>query len=106
MLILYRHKYCHINYSMRKIKAPIAIRLTVTNEVRQALLIAKKRYPTLSDSEILKLGLSKIVNHEASYSQERTEIRAASANGVGLEYLGDQEEDIYSSTDGTRVHFA
>ena len=78
----------------------------VTNEVRRALFIAKKRYPTLSDAEILKLGLSKVITNDAPYVQERNEIRASSANGVGQDYLADQEEYIYGPTHGTKVHFA
>jgi hypothetical protein len=91
---------------MGKNNTPTAIRLSVTDEVRRALYIAKKRYPALSDPEILKLGLSKIITDDAIYIQERDEIRAASAGAVGRDYLADQEEDLYSSANGTKVHFA
>lgn len=53
-----------------------AIRLSVTPEVGRALMQAKKMYPTLSDPELLKLGLSKIVTSDiaALDEKERKEI--------------------------------
>lgn len=91
---------------MSKNTTPTAIRLSVTSEVHKALSIAKKRYPTLSDPEILKLGLSKIVTEDADYGRERNEVRAIAASAVGRDYLEDQDEDIYSSTMGKEVHFS
>jgi len=93
-------------YSMSINNAPTAIRLTMTHEVRRALAIAKRRYPTLSDPEILKLGLSKIITEDTIYEQERDNVRLSAANAVGREYLVDQDEDIYGSTIGKKVHFA
>jgi hypothetical protein len=79
----------------------------MTNEMRQALETAKKRYPTLSDPEILKLGLSKIVTEDGNSSTRdiRDEIRRSAAHAVGEDYLQDPEEDVYTTTMGTRVHF-
>ena len=75
-----------------------AIRLSVTKDIGSALARAKKLYPTLSDPEILKLGLSKIVreSEEERLKIEREEIRKVSAYSVGEDYLGDSTEDIYS----------
>jgi hypothetical protein len=81
-----------------------AIRLSVTSEVRRALKQAKTIYPTLSDPEILKLGLSKIVTVSLPID-ERTEIRRGAAYSVGLDYLEDPAEDIYSINMGKRTHF-
>lgn len=86
--------------------APSAIRLTITKEVRKALDRAKKLYPTLSDPEILKLGLSKIVteNYEESANEkDRDEIRKNASVSVGLNYLDDPVEDIYTSEMGKKV---
>jgi hypothetical protein len=91
---------------MSKISSPSAIRLSVTNEVRRALILAKNRYPTLSDSEILKLGLSKIVTEDAGYRQDEDEIRNAAASAVGRDYLADQEEDVYTPAMGKKVHYS
>jgi hypothetical protein len=88
---------------------PTAIRLSVTGDVRKALDMAKKRYPTLSDPEILKLGLSKIITEytEASTaSEERKEIRHTAAAAVGSDFLRDDEEDIYQANMGKKVHFS
>ena len=85
-----------------------AIRLTVTKDISRALARAKELYPTLSDPEILKLGLSKIVrgNDEAGrFADERSEIRRASAYSVGGDYLTDPAEDAYTAEMGKRVHF-
>ena len=81
--------------------APIAIRLSVTPEIRHALQRAKIIYPTLSDPEILKLGLSKIVTND-----ERAEIRRGAAYAVGYDYLRDPAEDIYTKKMGRKVDFA
>jgi hypothetical protein len=81
-----------------------AIRLTVNKEVEKALRIAKRKYPTLSDPEILKLGLSKIVYEENErMNHEKRDILLTAANSVGIDYLSDKEEDIYSEDLGTKV---
>jgi hypothetical protein len=83
------------------------IRLSVTDEVSRALHKAKKRYPALSDPEILKLGLSKIVTEVelTPWEQERDEIRRSASYAVGFDYLNTPEEDEYTPTMGTKVHF-
>lgn len=88
---------------------PTAIRLSVTSDVRKALDMAKKRYPTLSDPEILKLGLSKIVTEYSGTStttDDRGEIRLAASAALGKDYLKDDGEDIYSADVGKKVHFS
>lgn len=77
---------------------PSAIRLSVTKDVSSALARAKKLYPALSDPEILKLGLSKIVRESEAerLMSEREEIGKISAYSVGEDYLGDPAEDIYT----------
>lgn len=88
---------------------PTVIRLSITTEVRNGLKLAKKRYPTLSDPEILKLGLAKIVTEyddTRTISEDRAEIRANAANAVGGEYLRDTEEDVYDASIGKRVSFS
>lgn len=87
---------------------PAAIRLSVNEDVGRALNIAKKLYPTLSDPEILKLGLSKIVRESDatnSLAEEREEIRKAAAYAVGADYLSDPDEDGYTENMGKRVNF-
>ena len=71
-----------------------AIRLTRTPEVARALELAKKRYPTLSDPEILKVGLATLTT-KTSEEEEIDEIRAMSSYSVGVDYLSDPAEDIY-----------
>lgn len=86
-----------------------AIRLSVTDDIRRALSQAKKLYPTLSDPEILKLGLSKIVRESGERNRaysERDEIRRLSAHSVGEDYLSDPAEDLYTSDMGKRVQFS
>jgi hypothetical protein len=73
---------------------PTAIRLSRTPEVARALAVAKKRYPTLSDPEILKVGLAKLTTNTLD-DEEIAEIRAMAAHGVGEDYLNDPAEDIY-----------
>ena len=88
---------------------PSTIRLSITSEVRKALSVAKSRYPTLSDPEILKLGLSKIVteyDEGATSEKERDEIRRGATSSIGRDYLEDDEEDEYSAEMGKRVHFS
>ncbi len=89
-----------------KAKSPTAIRVSITPEVGRALEEAKRLYPTLSDPEILKLGLSKVVQikPKTKRSKEEQEIMAA-AYSVGYDYLSDPEEDIYTEDMGEKVHF-
>ena len=87
---------------------PTIIRLSITNEVRAGLKQAKKRYPTLSDPEILKLGLAKIVTEyddARTADEDRVEVRSGAAQAVGDKYLSDAEEDIYTTGIGTQVSF-
>jgi hypothetical protein len=89
--------------------SPSTIRLSITKEVAEALGIAKKRYPTLSDPEILKLGLSKIVTEgtlSVSDKETRDEVRQTAAYAVGHDYLTDAEEDVYAQHAGKQVHFS
>ena len=71
---------------------PPAIRLTRTPEVIRALALAKKRYPTLSDPEILKVGLARLTADE---TEDLAELRAMNAMAFGEDYLNNPEEDIY-----------
>jgi hypothetical protein len=80
---------------------PTIIRLSVTSEIRKALNIAKLNYPTLSDPEIIKLGLSKISTEairEKSIADEtdRQAIRRGAVYAIGEDYLQDSAEDLYS----------
>lgn len=87
---------------------PSTIRLSITKDVSKALTVAKRRYPTLSDPEILKLGLSKIVtedNEVSTFKEERDEIRRGAAYAVGQDYLEDREEDLYTANMGKKVRF-
>jgi hypothetical protein len=89
--------------------SPTVIRLSITNEVRNGLRLAKKRYPTLSDPEILKLGLAKIVTEyddARTSADDKAEVRASAVRAVGDEYLNDADEDIYTVDAGRRVHFS
>lgn len=79
---------------MNKFPLPAAIRLTRTPEVAKALALAKKRYPTLSDPEILKVGLAKLTT-KPSEVESLADIRAMTAYSVGEDYLNDPAEDIY-----------
>jgi hypothetical protein len=79
-----------------------AIRLTRTPEVVRALELAKKRYPTLSDPEILKVGLAMLTT-KTSEEKEIDEIRAMSSYGVGEDYLSDPAEDIYHLGMGKKI---
>ena len=91
-----------------KTKSPPAIRISSTNEVRKALDKAKRLYPTLSDPEIFKLGLAKIIREETSNNRtaEEKEIMAMAAHAVGEDYLSDPEEDIYTPDMGKKVNFS
>lgn len=90
-------------------KTTEAIRLSVTPEIRRGLRLAKRRYPIMSDPEILKLGLSKIITENktwlADHDEELEEIRAAAAQSMGSDYLSDPEEDIYTEGMGKKVNF-
>lgn len=84
------------------------IRLSKTKQVSRALNIAKKKYPTLSDAEILKLGLSKIITDypEIFPREDRDQIRLAAAYALGSDYLEDPEEAIYKISMGKKVQFS
>ena len=87
---------------------PTTIRLSITNDVRKALNVAKRRYPALSEPEILKLGLSKIVTEYEEINteeKERDEVRRGAASSVGEDYLGEEAEDLYTPEMGKKVHF-
>ena len=105
--MLKNDSYCCIVNGM-KTKAPKAIRVTITPEVGRALKRAKSLYPTLSDPEILKLGLAKISTSDVNDrdKKERAEIMAIAANSVGYDYLSDPEEDIYTEDMGEKVNFS
>lgn len=88
---------------------PTAIRLSITSDVRKALDMAKRRYPALSDPEILKLGLSKIAteyDEVSSLAEDRKEIRLGASVALGEDYLQSSEEDIYNANVGKKVHFS
>ena len=88
---------------------PRVIRISITNEVRDGLKLAKKRYPTLSDPEILKLGLAKIVTEyddPRTVNEDTAEVRTGAARAVGVEYLSDSGEAVYTASLGKRVHFS
>lgn len=88
---------------------PTAIRLSITSDVRKTLDMAKRRYPALSDPEILKLGLSKIVTEYDEIStpvEDRKEIRLGASVALGEDYLRSSEEDIYSANVGKKVRFS
>ena len=78
-----------------------AIRLTRTPEVSRALSMARRRYPTLSDPEILKVGLSKLIN--TTEVDDISEIRSTAAHSVGIDYLSDPGEDIYQVGMGKKL---
>jgi hypothetical protein len=82
-----------------------AIRLSRTPEVSRALTLAKKRYPTLSDPEILKVGLA-MLTADSSNDKDLTEIRNLAAHSLNSDgYLSDPREDIYHSGMGKKVSF-
>ncbi len=87
--------------------ASTAIRLSLTPEVKAALSRAKKRYPALSDPEILKLGLSKIIteNQINEESAEVNNIRRQAAYAMGEDYLTDPAEDMYHLGMGKKTNF-
>ena len=82
-----------------------AIRLTRTPEVTKALAVAKKRYPTLSDPEILKVGLAKLIAN-TSIHEDLFEARAIAAYSLNTDgYLNDPEEDVYKLGMGEKVNY-
>ena len=82
-----------------------AIRLTRTPEITRALSIAKRRYPTLSDPEILKVGLAKLTAGTTE-DKDLVEIRAMSAHSMNIDgYLDDPDEDVYHLGMGRKVNF-
>ena len=89
-------------------KTSSAIRLSITPEVGRALKRAKRLYPALSDPEILKLGLSKIVADDQvdEDKREREEIMKMASYAMGQDYLSDPEEDIYTEGMGKKVNFS
>ena len=87
---------------MNKSTTSAAIRLTRTPEVARAIALAKRRYPTLSDPEILKVGLAKLTSEE---TEDIAELRAMNAMAFGEDYLNDPEEDIYHLGMGKKVNF-
>ncbi len=91
---------------MKTKSPPKAIRISATEEVKKALLEAKKIYPTLSDPEIFKLGLSKIVRDEINVDRasEEKEIMVLAAHAVGHDYLSDPDEDTYHLGIGKKVN--
>lgn len=97
---------CRIMGEM-KTKPLRAIRISETEEVKKALRTAKTYYPTLSDAEIFKLGLAKIVTGDKNIAaeEELEEIRLMAAQSVGHDYLADPEEDIYKLGMGKKVNF-
>jgi len=74
-----------------------AIRLSINEEVDGALQIARKKYPALSDAELLKVGLSLIVTEiEGSTSDgSKNDLAKAASYSVGYDYLSDTSEDLY-----------
>lgn len=82
-------------------KNTTAVRLARTDEVERVLKVVRRRYPALSDPEIFKLGLSRLMYEP----NERTELEAAASYAVGLDYLADPEEDIYHEGTGKKVSF-
>ena len=89
---------------------PTIIRLSVTSEIRKALNIAKLNYPTLSDPEIIKLGLSKISTEAIRENfmtdeMDRQAIRRGAVYAIGDDYLQDTAEDSYSNNSGKKVYF-
>jgi hypothetical protein len=88
-----------------KTSGPTAIRLTRTPEVAKSLALAKRRYPTLSDPEILKVALANLTVNTAE-DDDIAEIRKIAAHSVGEDYLNDPAEDIYTLGMGKKVHFS
>jgi hypothetical protein len=88
-----------------KTSGPPAIRLTRTPEVAKSLALAKRRYPTLSDPEILKLALANLTVNTAE-DDDLAEVRAMTAHAFSIGgYLDDPNEDIYHLGMGKKVSF-
>ncbi len=88
---------------MKTIHHTAAIRLSVTPEVARALDQAKKTYPTLSDPEILKVGLAKLVTEDV-VGDDR-ELRSLAGGSLNLDgCLDDAVEDIYRPATIGDVH--
>jgi hypothetical protein len=82
-----------------------AIRLTRTPEVARALTLAKRRYPTLSDPELLKVGLAKLTA-SSGVNEDLAEIRNLAAYSLSTDgYLNSPEEDVYALGMGKKVSF-
>jgi hypothetical protein len=76
---------------------PAAIRLRRTPEIARALEIAKLLYPTLTDPEILKVGLARLTTMDDTHNETVKEIPRSAAYSLNLDgYLDDPSEDIYS----------
>lgn len=88
-----------------KTTGPTAIRLTRTPEVAKSLALAKRRYPTLSDPEILKVALANLTVNKTE-DDDLAEIRAITAHALNIGgYLDDPNEDIYHLGMGKTVSF-
>lgn len=88
-----------------KTTAQTAIRLSRTPEVATALALAKRRYPTLSDPEILKVGLASLTAH-LTKDDVLAESRAMTVHAFNIDgYLDDPAEDIYHLGMGKKVNF-
>lgn len=86
-----------------KTSTPTAIRLTRTPEVTKALAVAKKRYPTLTDAEILKVGLAELITN--SIKSDMDEIRTTTTHSLNIDgYLDDPNEDVYQLGMGKKVN--
>ena len=81
-----------------------AIRLTRTDEVERVLRFARKRYPALSDPDIFKLALSRLIYEPDTISDDVAELEATASYAVGLDYLSDPAEDIYHEGMGKKVN--
>lgn len=93
---------------MARTNSPAAIRLSLTPEVKAVLRRAKRRYPALSDPEILKVGLSRLVSDEDRANrigEDEAELEALASQAVGEDYLRDPAEDIYHLGMGKKVDF-
>jgi len=92
---------------MSKTPSSPAVRVSLTPAVSRALRLAKKRYPTLSDPEILKVGLAKIVTEFPDDTTETLEdVQRAAADSLNVDgYLDDVREDIYRSGMGKKTNF-
>lgn|GEM_PF-1951067 len=87
------HKVLY-NDSMNTTKA---IRLSINEEVSGALEIARKKYPALSDAELLKVGLSLLVIEDKNNDNEKQEIQNFASHSVGHDYLSNSKEDLYDN---------